>query len=131
MKLIRIRRLTLVIAAAGCLAIPATAQADYTLPDTFRTDAAQLPGARTGDLSQSAYTYGGHGDNPADHPGMSRATDYQQPATIEVVRPERTIVRDVDEALPLILSSAALMLVIAGVGIMLVRGGALRPRRSN
>jgi hypothetical protein len=129
MKRMRIRRLTVVIAAAGCLAIPANAQADYTLPDTFRTDAAQLPGARTGDLSQSAYTYGGHGDNPADHPGMSRAQP--TPMTIEVVRPERTIVRDVDEALPIILSSTALMLVIAGVGIMLIRGGTLRPRGGN
>jgi hypothetical protein len=129
MKRTRVRRLTVVIAAAGCLAIPANAQADYTLPDTFRTDAAQLPGARTGDLSQSAYTYGGHGDNPADHPGMSRTEP--TPMTIEVVRPERTIVRDVDEALPIILSSTALMLVIAGVGIMLVRGGTLRPRGGN
>jgi hypothetical protein len=130
MKRISIRRATIVIAAAGCLAIPATAQADYTLPDTFRTDAAQLPGARAGDASQSAYTYGGHGDNPADHPGVNRAQP--TPTTIEVVRPERTIVRDVDQALPIVLSGTALMLAIAGIGIMLVRGRhAPRPSRSS
>jgi hypothetical protein len=31
-------------------------------------------------------------------------------------------VRDVDEVLPLILSSAALVLVLAGIGVTLVRG---------
>jgi hypothetical protein len=52
---------------------------------------------------------------------MSRAPQYDAPTTIEVVRPERTIVREVDEALPLILSSTALLLVLAGLGIPLVR----------
>jgi hypothetical protein len=60
------------------------------------------------------------GDTPVDHPGASRAPT-AAPTTIEVVRPERTIVRDVDEALPLILSSTALLLVLAGFGIVLVR----------
>ena len=57
---------------------------------------------------------------------MSRAPQYDAPTTIEVVRPERTIVRDVDQALPLILSSTALLLVLAGFGVLLVRGGMLR-----
>ena len=43
------------------------------------------------------------------------------PTIIEVVRPQRTIVRDVDEALPLILSSTALLLVLASIGFTLVR----------
>jgi hypothetical protein len=60
------------------------------------------------------------GDTPVDHPGASRAPT-AAPTTIEVVRPERTIVRDVDEVLPLILSSTALLLVLAGFGIVLVR----------
>jgi hypothetical protein len=38
-----------------------------------------------------------------------------------VVRPERTMVRDGDEALPLILPGTALQLVLAGVGFTLVR----------
>jgi len=38
-----------------------------------------------------------------------------------VVQPERTIVRELDEALPVILSGAAPLLVLAGVGSSLVR----------
>ena len=54
------------------------------------------------------------------------------PATIEVVRPERTIVRDVDEALPLILSSTALLLGLASIGFTLVRTRLVpRPGRSH
>jgi len=61
------------------------------------------------------------GDHPADHPGMSRASQHAAPTTIEVVRPERTIVRNVDDALPLILSGTALLIVLAGVGFTLLR----------
>jgi hypothetical protein len=60
------------------------------------------------------------GDAPVDHPGASRAPT-AAPTTIEIVRPVRTIVRTVDEALPLILSSTALLLVLVGLGITLVR----------
>jgi hypothetical protein len=59
-------------------------------------------------------------DTPVDHPGASRGRQ-ATPTTIEVVRSERTSVRDVDEALPLILSSTALVLVLAGLGITLIR----------
>jgi len=115
MMFISTRRAATAIAAAICMAIPATAQAD--------SDAAQLPGARTEAAATSTFPpvdFRG-GDNPADHPGMSRAPQYDAPTTIEVVRPERTIVRDVDAALPLILSSTALMLVLASIGVALVR----------
>ena len=44
-----------------------------------------------------------------------------EPTIIEVVRPERTIVRDVDEALPLIMSGTALVLVLASIGMTLIR----------
>jgi hypothetical protein len=72
------------------------------------------------------------GDNPADHPGMSRAPQYDGPTTIEVVQPERTIVRDVDEALPIALAGSALLLVLATRGITLVRARLVpRPGRSN
>ena len=61
---------------------------------------------------------------------MSRAQP--TPTTIEVVRPERTIVRDVDEALPIALSGTALLLVLAALAGMLVRGRlAPRPGRSS
>ena len=60
------------------------------------------------------------GDTPADFPGASGAPDVP-PTTIEVVRPERTIVRDVDEALPIALSGAALLIVLMGAEFVLVR----------
>jgi hypothetical protein len=62
------------------------------------------------------------GDTPADFPGASRALDVP-PTTIEVVRPERTVVRDVDEALPIALSAAALLIVLMGAAFLLVRMG--------
>ena len=107
----------------------AQADSQYTLPPNFRSDAAQLPGglSQSGSGEQRAYTYGGHGDNPVDHPGMSRAT----PTTIEVVRPERTIIPpNVDEALPVIISSIALALVLSLTVVALVRGRAVSPRTS-
>ena len=48
------------------------------------------------------------------------------PRTIQVVRPERTVVRDVDQTLPIALSGAALLLAVGGVGIVLVRTRAAR-----
>ena len=60
------------------------------------------------------------GDTPADFPGASRAPDVAPP-TIQVVRPERTVVRDVNEVLPLALSGAALLIVLMGAAFVLVR----------
>ena len=60
------------------------------------------------------------GDTPADFPGASRAPDVAPP-TIQVVRPERTIVRDVNEVLPIALSGAALLIVLMGAAFVLVR----------
>src|SRR5215208_1623911 len=104
MTFISKRRIAAAIAAAICMAIPATAQAD--------SDAAQLPGAQTATAATSTFPSADFrgGDNPADHPGMSRAPQYDGPTTIEVVRPERTIVCDVDEALPIALAGTALLL---------------------
>ena len=103
----------------------AQASSTASLPSSDRSDAAQsgLQAAEeTG--AQLAYPPADFrgGDSPVDHPGASRAA--ATPTTIEIVRPERTIVRDVDEALPLILSSAALLLVLAGFGITLMRSRA-------
>ena len=68
------------------------------------------------------------GDTPADFPNASRAPEYNGPSTIEVVRPERTIVRDVDEALPIIIASLALLIALAGTGYTLMRSrGGSRP----
>ena len=98
---------TIVIALAACsIALPAAASAD-SLPPTFKSDAASSPGGK-------AYSI-----QPQTGSRVPVADD--APNVIEVVRPERTIVRDVDEALPLVLSGTALLLVLAGVGFTLVR----------
>jgi hypothetical protein len=60
------------------------------------------------------------GDTPADFPGASGAPDIAPP-TIQVVRPERTVVRDVNEVLPIALSGAALLIVLMGAAFVLVR----------
>jgi hypothetical protein len=146
MTFIRSRRVVATIVAASCMAVPASAAAD-ALPHTYRSDAAQSgstgssPSTDRSDAAQSGIGAQSEptfppvgfrgGDTPADHPGASRAGT-AAPTTIEVVRPERTIVRDVDEALPLILSSTALLLVLAGFGAALVRFRlAPRPTRSS
>ena len=56
-----------------------------------------------------------------DAPGASRAPNYDPPATIQVVRPERTIVRDVNEELPVIMAGLALLIAVGGAGLALVR----------
>jgi hypothetical protein len=144
MTFIRNRRTVAAIAATACLALPASAAAD-SLPATYKSDAAQSGAAQPTDRTDAAQSgwvtsrakiafpaddFRG-GDSPADHPGASRAPDVA-PTTIEVVRPERTIVRDVDEALPIALAGSALLLVLATRGITLVRARLVpRPGRSN
>jgi hypothetical protein len=66
------------------------------------------------------------GDTPVDFPGASRAPQAPPERTIQVVRPERTVVRNVDEALPIALSSVALLLGLGGIGIALARTGTSR-----
>jgi hypothetical protein len=124
MTFITARRTAAAIAATLCMAIPATAQAD--------SDAAQLPGARTEAPATSTFPPADFrgGDSPVDHPGASRAQP--TPTTVEVVQPERTIVRDVDEALPIALAGTALLLVLVTLGITLVRiNPTPRPGRSS
>jgi hypothetical protein len=136
-------------ASASAGSLPSTYKSDaaqagsaVSLPSSDRSDAAQS-GSDAGNRAATPYSPTGFkggdsaqrertatttfppaefrgGDTPVDHPGASRALT-ATPTTIEVVRPERTIVRDVDEALPLILSSTALLLVLAGVGVALIR----------
>ena len=88
------------------------------MPTGFKGgDSAQIDGTTASTFPPAAFR---GGDTPVDHPGASRAPT-AVPTTIEVVRPERTIVRDVDDSLPLILSSTALLLVLTGLGITLIR----------
>ena len=126
---------TIVIAVATCsIALPAAASADS--PTTAKRDAAPTSGG-------TAYSIQPQTGNPASSlDGKAYSVQPQtgsrvpvaddEPNVIEVVRPERTIVRDVDEAVPLILSGTALVLVLAGVGFTLVRTRATpRPGRSH
>jgi hypothetical protein len=145
------RRVVATIVAASCIAVPASASAG-SLPPTYKSDAAQSSGsariwtgarfsypqpssAKIGDTPAEfaqPVAAAPKGDTPVDHPGASRAVEYEPSTTIEVVRPERTIVRDVNEALPLVLSGSALMLVLVGLGFTLVRTGTVpRPGRSD
>ena len=66
------------------------------------------------------------GDTKFDSPGASRAPQYDPPRTIQVVRPERTIVRDTNEVLPIALSGAALLVALGLAGTALVRVRSLR-----
>ena len=144
MTFTRTRRAVVTFVVASCLSVPASAAADG-LPSSFRTDAAQSGGdagngagaqveyppsdfkggdrAQSGGRSMSSADVSSPvaGDDIMSHPGMPGFPDYDPPATIQVVRPERTIVRDVDEVLPLVLSSTALLLVLTGFGVTLVR----------
>jgi hypothetical protein len=107
-----IRRVAL---ALGCCALIAPSSAP-----------AQKLGDTPADFAVPVALASARGDTPADFPGASRAPRYQPPATIQVVRPERTVVRDVDAVLPLVLSGAALLLALFGVGVAITRTGTTR-----
>jgi hypothetical protein len=66
------------------------------------------------------------GDTKSDSPGASRAPQYDAPRTIQVVHPERTIVRDADPVLPIALSGAALLVALGLAGTALIRVRSLR-----
>ena len=100
----RLRRLAIALVAIGALVSVSAASA---LEDPGSSPSADNAAARVG-------------DTPADFPGASGAPDVP-PTTIEVVRPERTVVRDVDEVLPIALSGAALLIVLMGAAFVLVR----------
>jgi hypothetical protein len=145
MTFISNRRVVAAIVAASCMAGSASASADampsyktdaaqsgdtYSLPPTYKSDAAQsgeaysLPSTYKSDAAQSGEAYSLPSTYKSDA-AQSGGAPTTSPTTIEVVRPERTIVREVDEALPLILSGSALLLVFAGLGFMLIRTGSV------
>jgi hypothetical protein len=119
-----IRRVAL---ALGCCALiapsSAFAQKIGDTPADFAKPVTPAPkiGDTPADFAAPVALAPARGDTPADYPGASRAPQYQPPATIQVVRPERTVVRDVDEVLPLVLSGTALLLALFGVGIAITR----------
>jgi len=125
----RIRRAALALACCA-LAAPSTAFAAPADSGPSVTPAAKL-GATPADVAQPVAPAPTGGDTPADFPGASRAPQYQAPRTISIVRSERTVVRDVDQALPIVLSIAALLLALGGLGIALARTGVVRRRPAN
>ena len=109
-------------ASAGALAqAPGDTKADYPGPQP-----AEKLGDTPADFAQPVAPAPKAGDTPVNHPGASRAPQYDPPTLITVNRPERTIVRDVDDALPTILAGAALLVALAGAGFALIRTRALQ-----
>jgi hypothetical protein len=118
-----IRPLILALAACAAVAAPAAAEPGADYP---RSSSARI-GDTPADFAQPVAPAPKAGDTPVDHPGASRAPEYTAPTTIQVVRPERTIVRDIDEVLPVVLSSAALLMTLGGYAFLLV--ASIRRRR--
>jgi hypothetical protein len=117
-------RLLACVVAAICLALGGGAAPGHAMPvDPYPRPAPvhqrviDAPGARARPVTAARI-----GDTQVDDPGSSRAPKYDPPATIVVNRPTRTIVRNVDESLPIALSGAALLLALAGVALVLARG---------
>jgi hypothetical protein len=126
------RRVVLIaIAAALCLALSASgsalaASSGDTKADYPGTAAAVKLGDTPADFAHPIAAATKIGDTPVDDPGASRAPHYDPPAIITVNRPERTIVHDADEVLPMMLAGAALLIALAGLATALVRTG-VRP----
>jgi hypothetical protein len=125
----QIRRVALALTCCALLApSSAFAQKIGDTPADFAKPVTPAPkiGDTPADFAAPVALAPARGDTPADYPGASRAPQYQPPATIQVVRPERTVVRDVDEVVPLVLSGSALLLALFGVGIAITRTGSAR-----
>jgi hypothetical protein len=120
----RIRALILGLAACAAVAAPAAAR---LAADPQPSSASAKIGDTPADFAQPVAPAPKAGDTPVDDPGASRAPEYTAPTTIQVLRPVRTIVRDVDEVLPVVLSSAALLIALGGCTFLLV--ASIRRRR--
>lgn len=129
----RIRGLALGL-ACGALVAPAAAlgSTDFPRPLDTSTAPAAVVGDTKADIAPAVASAPKVGDTPLDHPGASGAPQYEAPRTISIVRPERTIVQDVDQALPIALAGTALALALAGLGVALTSAGRLSlPRRGH
>jgi len=122
----RQRRTAAAFTATLCLALPVSATArPADDPTGHPASAAATAGDAT--VAQRIAVGATGGDTPIDHPGAARAPQFTAPTRIEVVRPERTIVRDADELLPVVLASAALLVALGGCAVVL--GTSFRRRR--
>ena len=110
------RIIALAVAAMALSAAPAIGMPAGDTPADFAQPVAPAPKA---------------GDTPVDYPGASRAQEYDPPP-ITVVHTTETVVREVDTVLPIALSAVAVLLALSGLGIALVRTGAVpRHRRAH
>ena len=119
-------RLLAAIPVALCLGLStATGALAQTAGDTKADYPATAAVAKIGDtpadFAQPVAPAAKAGDTPADDPGASRAPQYDPPTTITVNRPERTIVRHVDDALATVLAGLALLVALATAGFVLIR----------
>jgi hypothetical protein len=127
-----LRRLRTAVVLALCVPLSASAGAlaDPPAGDTKVDYPAAQSTAKIGDtpadFAQPVAPAAKAGDTPADYPGASRTPEFEPPATITVNRPERTIVRDVNNALPTILASLALLIALCGAGFALIRTRSLQ-----
>jgi len=118
-------------APASALAVPADAQYPRPVPETSGVTPSDFttPAPRVGDTPAEfgqPVPAPDVGDTKSDAPGASRAPQYDVPRTIQVVHPERTIVRDTDPVLPIALSGAALLVALGLAGTALIRVRSLR-----
>jgi hypothetical protein len=121
------RRRTRRVAALALVACAALAAPAGAVPNDHQQPASTRIGDTPADFARPLAPAPVSGDTPVDHPGASRAPGNTAPTTVQVVRPERTIVRDVDEVVPVVLSSAALLVAVGGCAFLLV--GSARRRR--
>ena len=116
----------------SALAVQANLQYLRPIPETGGLTASDStkPTPKVGDspseFGQTVATAYKPGDTKFDSPGASRAPHYDAPRTIQVVHPERTIVRDTDPVLPIALSGAALVVALGLAGAALIRVRSLR-----
>jgi hypothetical protein len=124
--------LVIPVVPAAALAVPADTQYPRPVPQTSGPTPSDFtkPAAKVGDtpaeFGQPVAPATKVGDTKSDSPGASRAPQYDVPRTIQVVRPERTIVRDTDPLLPIALSGAALLVALGLAGTALIRVRSLR-----
>ena len=113
---------------ASALAVPADRQDSRPVAQTsaVTTQTAARIGDTPAEFGQPVAAAPMAGDTKSDAPGASRAPLYDAPRTIQVVRPQRTIVRDSDQVLPIALSGAALLVALGLAGTALIRVRSLR-----
>ena len=112
-----LRVATVALAAGAALAATAAAEPGADYPQTSSAKIGDTPA----DFAHTVASTPRIGDTPADHPGASRAPKYQAPTTVTVVRPQRTIVRDADQTVPMILAAVALLIALGSATHALAR----------